>query len=263
MREVAAGLVGRPGETGAASAGRMLRALTGHELRLTMTRGESLLVTFAIPIAVLAFFSSVDVLPRLAGRAVDALLPGAIALAVVATCLVSLSIATAYERAYGVLKRLAGTGAANWHRVAAKTLAVLLIELVQAVVLVAIAIVAFAWSPGPDASAALTIGAVALGSVTFASAGILLAGTLRPETTLAVANALLLVALLVGDVVVPLDRLPGTLAPVAAALPFAALVDLVRAGLGAGARDPGAAAAILAGWGTVAVVAAVRLTRWD
>ena len=68
-------------------------------------------MTFGIPLAVLVFFSTVDVLPRGSGRAVDALLPGSIALAVVASGLVALSIGTAYERAYGVLKRLAGTPA--------------------------------------------------------------------------------------------------------------------------------------------------------
>ena len=84
-------------------------AQTSMELRLTARRGENVLVTIVIPVVVLLFFASVSVLPTGAGRPVDFLLPGALALAVVATSLVNLGIATAYERNYGVLKRLGGS----------------------------------------------------------------------------------------------------------------------------------------------------------
>ena len=80
---------------------RSTLALTGMELRLTARRGENVLVTIVIPAAVLLFFAST-------GRPVEFLLPGAIGLAVIATGLVNLGIATAYERSYGVLKRLGG-----------------------------------------------------------------------------------------------------------------------------------------------------------
>ncbi len=78
------------------------------ELRLTARRGENILVTLVIPVVVLLFFASVGVFPTAIGRPVDFLLPGTLALAVVATSLVNLGIATAYERNYGVLKRLRG-----------------------------------------------------------------------------------------------------------------------------------------------------------
>lgn len=262
-RATAARLVGRRDRSPAAPAGRIIAALAGHELRLAATRGESLLVTFGIPLAVLVFFSTVDVLPRGSGRAVDALLPGSIALAVVASGLVALSIGTAYERAYGVLKRLAGTPATPRHQVVARIIALLAIEVVQAVLLVAVAVGGLGWTPGVTASVPLLVGTLALGTATFASLGVLLAGTLRAETTLAVANALFLVALLLGDAIVPLDRLPASLAALAGILPVAPLVDLLRGALGAEAADLGRSAAILGGWGIGSLLAAARLARWE
>lgn len=263
LAALAAGLVGRPGESGAAPGLRIVAALAGHELRLAAGRGESLLLTFAIPVAVLAFSSAVDVVPLPRGRSVDALLPGAIALAVVASALVALSIGTAYERSYGVLKRLAGTPATPTQRIAARVAALLLIQALQVVVLVAVAAVVFGWRPGASANLPLLAATLALGSAVFAAIGTLVAGTLRAETTLAVSNALFLVALLLGDVVVPLDRLPDALAMVGRALPVAALVDLVRAALGIAPGDASRSGLILAAWGLVSATAAVRWTRWD
>src|SRR2546427_11453552 len=90
------------------------------ELRLTARRGENLLVTLVIPVALLVFFASVNVLPTTTARPIEFLLPGILALAVISTSLVNLGIATAYERAYGVLKRLGGAPLARGGVVAAK-----------------------------------------------------------------------------------------------------------------------------------------------
>src|SRR4029079_418260 len=88
---------------------RSTAAQTAVELRLTARRGENLLAIAVIPVAVLVFFASTTVVSLPGGGTVDALLPGAIALAIIATGLVNLGIATAYERSYGVLKRLGGS----------------------------------------------------------------------------------------------------------------------------------------------------------
>ena len=95
------------------------------ELRLTARRGENVLVTVVLPVVVLLFFASVSVLPAGIGRPVDFLLPGTLALAVIATSFVNLGIATAYERNYGVLKRLGGSPLTRGGLLAAKMSAVL------------------------------------------------------------------------------------------------------------------------------------------
>src|SRR5712692_966077 len=74
------------------------------EIVLALRRGESVLVTIIVPVALLVFFVSLNLTS--VGRPIDFLLPGIVALAVMATSMVSLGIATAYERHYGVLKRL-------------------------------------------------------------------------------------------------------------------------------------------------------------
>src|SRR5688500_6749907 len=202
--------------SGPSPAGGAVLALTAWELRVALRRGENLLVALVIPAAVLVFFSTVAVLP-LEGRPVDTLLPGALALGVVATSFVSLGIATAYARHYGVLKRLGGASLPRGRIVAAKMLAVLAIEAVQVVLLVAIAWVVLGWRPGPvGASPLVGLLALLLGTATFAGLGLAMAGRLRAEATLAVANGVFLALLVVGGIVVPLDRLPAPVAGLAA-----------------------------------------------
>ncbi|HVL53849.1 MAG TPA: ABC transporter permease, partial [Vitreimonas sp.] len=139
---------------GPAPAWRSLAALTAFELRLASRRSENVLVTLVIPAVVLLFFGSVDVL-AVPGRVVDFLLPGALALGVIATSFVSLGISTAYERHYGVLKRLGAEPLPRGSIVGAKILAVLGIELVQVALLVLVAWLALGWRPPGDVSLGL------------------------------------------------------------------------------------------------------------
>ncbi len=238
-------------------------AQTGMELRLTARRGENVLVTIVIPVVVLLFFTSVAVLPTGSGRPVDFLLPGVLALAVIATSLVNLGIATAYERNYGVLKRLGGSPLTRGGLLTAKMLAVLAVEIGQVVLLVAIAGAVLGWGPGPGASPALFVLALLLGTLAFAGLGLLLAGALRAETTLAIANGLFVAFLVLGGIVIPIAELPGPLAAVAGLLPAAALADAFRVALGAGEADGGRALVTLAIWGIGAVVLALRTFRWE
>ena len=70
----------------------------------------------------LGFFSVVDVLPKGDFRhSVDYLTPGVLALAVMSTGMVQLAIGTAFERQYGVLKRLGATPLGRPRLLAAKT----------------------------------------------------------------------------------------------------------------------------------------------
>src|SRR3954447_15513914 len=115
------------------------------ELRLTARRGENVLVTIVIPVVVLLFFATAGVVPTGTRDPVDFLLPGSIALAIIATSLVNLGIATAYERHYGVLKRLGGSPLTRTGLLVSKTAAVLVVEVVQIGLLVAIAVVLLGW----------------------------------------------------------------------------------------------------------------------
>lgn len=237
-------------------------AQTETELRLTARRGENVLVTIIVPAVVLLFFASTGVLPSPTGRPVDFLLPGSIALAIIATSLVNLGIATAYERHYGVLKRLGGSPLTATGLLAAKIGAVLVVEVGQAVLLIAIAASMLGWSAPPGANPVLFVGVILLGTLAFAGLGLLLAGALRAEATLALANALFVAAVLVGAIILPLDHLPEPLAVLAGLLPAAALSDAFRAALG-GDLDLARPLAILLLWGLGSTALAARTFRWE
>jgi ABC-2 type transport system permease protein len=242
------------------------------ELRLALRRGENLLVMAVIPVAVLVFFGGSGIIPLATpGAAVAFLLPGSMALAIIATSLVNLGIATAYERSYGVLKRLGGSPMPRGGLVAAKIAAVLAIEVVQLALLVVVAVVVLGWAPpagGPGAVPAIGLVVVAwlLGTLAFAGLGLLMAGTLRAEATLALANALFLAFLMLGGIVLPLDHLPAWIAAIAAVLPANALADVFRVALGdptGNAASLAADLAILLAWGLATAGLAARRFRWD
>src|SRR5881398_1584101 len=184
------------GSNKAASFGSQVLTQTQFELLLTLRRGENILVTLIVPVVLLIFFTSLNIVPAVKGSAVNFLLPGILALAVMAAGMVNLGIATAYERYYGVLKRLGSSPLPRSGLIIAKVISILILEMLQVVLLVGVAIALYGWRPtGSPLLALLTI---ALGTVTFASLGLAMAGALRAEITLAGANALYLVFLLIG-----------------------------------------------------------------
>jgi ABC-2 type transport system permease protein len=238
---------------------RALVAQLRAELVLLARSGESLLLTLGIPVVLLVFFSTVDVLP-IEGDAVDFLTPGILALAVMSTSMVNLAIATGFERQYGVLKRLGATPLGRPRLLAAKTAAIALVELVQVAVLVPVGL-ALGWDPSWDVAAALA--AVLLGSIAFAGLGLCMAGSLRALAVLAAANGLYLVLLLLSGMLFPLDELPDALEAFAKALPSAALAEALRGALTAGTSVPGWAWGVLVAWAIAAPVAATRMFRWE
>lgn len=241
------------------SATRAVSAQTRVELLLTLRRGESLLVSFLIPIGILVFFTKVDAVSTDLREPVDFLVPGVLALAVMSTAMVSLGIATGFERRYGVLKRLGSTPLSRGGLLAAKTLNVLAIETVQAIVIVATG-AALGWELTWRLIPALVL--LLIGTIAFAGVGLLLAGTLRAEANLAAANALFLVLLFLGGMAYPLDRLPDALEAVAEVLPAAALAESVRDVLEA-APFPWGSFAVLVVWAVLAPLAAARWFSWE
>jgi ABC-2 type transport system permease protein len=227
---------------------------------MTLRRGESLLLALGIPVGLLAFFSVVDVLPTNTKDPVDFLAPGILALAVMSTAMVSLGIATGFERQYGVLKRLGTTPLGRPALLAAKAISILAILAIQIAVLIPLALI-LGWDP--HAGAAVALAAALLGAIAFAGLGLLMAGSLRAEATLAAANGLYLALLLLGGMVIPLAKLPSGLRAVASTLPSGALSDALHAALGTGAAVPARAWIVLTAWAVAAPVAAALTFRWE
>ncbi|MFC7979865.1 ABC transporter permease [Streptomyces cinereoruber] len=244
---------------GAAPVGRMIAAQTALETRMLLRNGEQLLLTVIIPSLLLVLFSTVDVVDTGAGKAVDFLAPGVLALAVMSTAFTGQAIATGFERRYGVLKRLGASPLPRWALMTAKTLSVLVTEVLQVALLTAIAL-ALGWSPQGNPLSVLLL--LVLGTAAFSGLGLLMAGTLRAEATLAAANLVFLLLLVGGGVIVPLEKF-GAAGDVLALLPISALSDGLRDVLQGGAPMPWGDALIMAVWAVLGLGAAAKFFRWE
>ena len=238
---------------------RAVLAQSRVELRLTVRRGESLVVSIAIPVGILVFFTKVDVVQTSLPDPVQFLVPGVLALAVMSTAMVSLGIATGYERRYGVLKRLGSTPLSRAGLLTAKTVSVLALEIIQALILLGVG-AALGWHAAGGVATA--VGLLLVGTVAFAGIGLFFAGTLRAEANLAVLNGLFLALLFLGGMAYPLDKLPGGLQAFARLLPAAALSDTVRQALSASTVSVGALVTLVA-WAIGAPLIAARTFRWE
>lgn len=237
----------------------MLAAQAGIELRLALRGGEQVLLTLLLPILLLVGLTELPIVelpePRIATVA-----PAILVLAVMSTAFTGQAIALGFDRRYGVIRRLAATALPRWLLVAGRLVAVLGVVAIQVVVLVVLAVV-LGWHPD-IAGLGWALLLVLLGCAAFGALGILIGGTLRAEITLAVANVVWVVLLLVGGIVIPLHQLPGPLAVLAAALPSGALAGALHTALAAGEGPSGTQVLVLVGWASVAGAAAVRFVRW-
>ncbi|GAC1381728.1 MAG: ABC transporter permease [Ktedonobacteraceae bacterium] len=245
----------------ASSFGRQIMMQTQFELLLTLRRGENILVTLIVPVVLLIFFTSLNIAPTVNGHVVNFMLPGIIALAVVAAGMVNLGIATAYERYYGVLKRLGSSPLPRSGLILAKVISILILEGVQVLLLVGVAFVLYGWRP--MGSPLLALLAITLGTTTFAAIGLAMAGALRAELTLAGANALFLLFILLGGGILPLSHLPTSLAAIVQFLPAAALTQALQITMNNGTTFPGLALLVLTVWAVLALLVAIRTFRWE
>ncbi|MGZ8717606.1 MAG: ABC transporter permease [Aeromicrobium sp.] len=248
---------------GAAPLPAMIRAQTGIELRLLLRNGEQLLLALVIPLILLFAGSHSDrVIDLGTGRPIDIITPGVLALAVLSTSFTSLAIATGFERRYGVIKRLGASPLPRYGLMLGKIGAVLIVEALQLAVLSSVAF-ALGWNPhGGVAAVGWLILLTLLGTAAFGTLGLLIAGTLRAEATLAVANLVFVLLLVGGGVLVPLSRYPESARTALEWLPSGAL--------GQGLRDVFAGSApgilpigVLLIWAVVAGAITAKTFEWE
>ena len=251
---------------GAAPLTRQVAAQARMEARLMLRNGEQLLLAIVIPVIVLV--GGVLGAERLGldlegHQPVDVLAPGVLALAVMSTAFTSIAIATGFERRYGVIKRLGASPLPRSGLLLGKVLALLNVVALQLVVLVVVGLL-LGWQPSldnPPVTVGATMLAVAAGTWAFASLGLFVAGVLRAEATLALANLVYLLLMAGGGVVLPTSSY-GAASGVIAWLPSAALGDAMRAAL-VDARLDGTAIVILLAWGVLGTILTARTFRWE
>jgi len=250
---------------GAAPMAKMIMAQAGLETRTLLRNGEQLLLTLIIPVLLLVAFSLDDLVKVGSGRQarVDFLVPGVIALAVLSTAFTSQAIATGFERRYGVLKRLGSTPLSRGGLIGAKTTTVIAVEVAQVLILVGVGL-ALGWRPNAGPGAAVWVVLLVLsGTAAFSGLALLLAGTMRAEATLALANLIYLVLLGIGGIIFPLTKFPAAARPVLTLLPSGALSDGLHSVLQHAGGLPVRDLAVLIVWAAVGIALAARLFRWE
>jgi len=247
--------------TGAAPASPRQRwwAQARFETATILSHGEQLLVALVLPALALVALGLSDVPDLGSGRRIDLATAGVFALAVVSTAFTGQAIATGFDRRHGVLRFLGASPLGREGLILGKLAAVGIVIVVQLVVLGIIAAV-LGWRP--EASGLVpSLVTMVLGAAAFLALGLLLAGTVRAEGVLALAN-LAWVLLLGLGVLLPTDRLPDAVAGVARFLPSGALGDGLRLALVDG-QWPLGQWLVLAVWAAAAGAAAARWFRWS
>ena len=243
----------------AAPVARRVLAQATFDARSMLRNGEQLLLTVILPLLVLVGLSRSSVVDLGDGPRIDLAAPGVLALALISTSFTGQAIATGFDRRAGLLRLLGTTPLGRGGLIAGRVGAVLTVQVIQ-IVLLGTAGLLLGWRPAVvGVLPALLIGV--LGTASFVSLGLLLAGTLRAEAVLAAANLIWVILLAGGGVVLAGDRL-GPVGPVVQYLPSGALGDGLRTSLTAGTW-PWLDLLVLLVWATLGTLATVRWFRWD
>ncbi|MBK8469325.1 MAG: ABC transporter permease [Actinomycetales bacterium] len=230
------------------------------ELTTLLANGEQLLVSLVLPLGALVGLVLTSSPSLGDGRRIDVAVPGVLALCVISAAFTAQAIATGFDRRYAVLRLLGTTPLGRDGLLWGKALATVGIELIQWAV-VGAAGLALGWRPVP-VGLLYAVPFLLAGTWAFVSLALLLAGTVRAEGVLALANLLWVVFLVLGGVIVPRTQLPDAVAGPAALLPSATLGDGLRAAL-AGGTFAVLPLMVLLGWGAIATAAAARTFRWS
>lgn len=248
---------GSPGPAAAPWPRRVL-AQAGFETRAVLRNGEQLLLTVVLPVLALVAVTRTELVDLGTEDRIDVVAPGVLALAVLSTAFTSQAIATGFDRRWGVLRLLGTTPLGPDGLLAGKALAVLAVESLQLVLLGGIA-AALGWRPSGLAAAALVL---VLGTAAFVALALVVAGTMRTEAVLAVANLVWVLLVAGGGILLPVDRLPGAVAVVVVRLPSGALGEGLRAAL-QGTGSVTEHVLVLSAWAVLGSALAARFFRWS
>jgi ABC-2 type transport system permease protein len=226
-----------------------------------LRNGEQLLVSIVLPLGALIGLAFTSVPSLGEGRRIDVATPGVLALCVISAAFTAQAIATGFDRRASVLRLLGTTPLGRSGLLGGKALATLTVEVVQWCVVGGVGL-ALGWRPDP-AGLGYAVLFLLLGTWAFVALALLLAGTLRAEATLALANLVYLVLLGIGGIIFPLTKFPAAARPVLTLLPSGALSDGLHRVLQHAAGLPVRDLAVLIVWAAVSIALAARLFRWE
>jgi ABC-2 type transport system permease protein len=231
------------------------------ETGLLLRNGEQLLLTLIIPVGILLGLTLTDVFRQVDGPDRTACaLATVLAVSVISSAFTSLAIATAFERRSGALRFLGTTPLSRSELLVGKLLAITVVTILSATVACVTALIV-GWRPVTGSVWAVPV--LLLGTACFAAWGMALAGLLRAEAVLAVANGVFLALIMFGGVVIPAASLPGPLATLAPWLPSGALTEALTRALVDGSPPTIASALVLVAWLAAGAAVAGRTFRWS
>ena len=201
-----------------------------YETMAMLRNGEQLMLNIIFPVMALIalrFTGLIDEYANSVGVSrMDAAVPGVLALCVISTALSGQGIATGFDRRYGVLRFLATTPLGRDGLIMGKCIAVLVVVAIQFTLVAALGY-GLGWRPDAIALSRSIITMI-MGAGAFTALGLLIAGTVRAEATLAIVNIAWVILAGAGGVVFPLNSFPDWYAGIVAWSPSAALGDALR-----------------------------------
>jgi ABC-2 type transport system permease protein len=231
-----------------------------YEATAMLRNGEQLILAIVLPLLALVGLTVTPFLDGLGGSRIDIAVPGILALCAMSTAFTGQGIATGFDRRYGVLRFLSTTPLGRGGLIAGKALSVLAVLCLQVAAVSAVALSlgwrpqAGGWIPG--------LFLLALGAAAFTALGLLVAGTVRPEATLAITNLLWILLGALGGIVLPAARLPAAARDAVQFLPSGALGESLREAFLTGTLNGGATLILLL-WTLIAGAAAIRWFKWN
>lgn len=239
-----------------------MKAAMAHaawELRLTLRNGEQLLLTLIIPLVLLIAMCVTTFMPTFEGLTrVASAYPVVCTVSVIATCFTSLAIGTGFERRSGALTFLATTPLGRQGLVVGKVIATMLLA-TMSIALVTIVAVVLGWRPTLVSIWALPI--LILAGIAFATWALFIASAFRAEAVLAIANALFLLLILLGGVIISSESMPA--GGIVSLLPSAALANALRDILGMGSTPQPSTLIVLVAWALLGFLLARSRFRWQ
>ncbi|MDQ0618839.1 ABC transporter permease [Arthrobacter globiformis] len=248
--------------TGSAPAPLLRRILLQgkYEAATMLRNGEQLILAVVLPLLALIGLTVTPLLDGIGGSRINVAVPGILALCAMSTAFTGQGIATGFDRRYGVLRFLSTTPLGRAGLIAGKILAVLAVLVIQVVIVAAVAF-PLGWRPDPlGALPGLCL--LVLGAAAFTALGLLVAGTVRPEATLAITNLLWILLGALGGIVIPMQWLPELAQNTVHLLPSGSLGEGLRDAFLHGAVN-GNAVLVLLTWTVLAGAAAIRWFKWN
>lgn len=247
--------VGRP-----ASLARRVLNQGKYEASTMLRNGEQLVLMIVMPLLGLIALAVTPILDNMGDSRINIATPGILALCALSTSFTGQGIATGFDRRYGVLRYLSTTPLGRTGLIAGKVIAVLAALAIQ-VVIISVVAAFLGWRP-EFSGVLLGIPLLILGAITFTALGLLIAGTVRPEATLAITNLGWILFAALGGIVLPSSKFSDTMAGIVDWLPSGALGTLMRAALLEGRIDIFAIVILLA-WAAAGSFAAIKWFKWN